>query len=106
MSRYGECACCGRLGELTGRGLVRPCHRRFREAGVLDEWPTEWELVEEDVAMVLATGASHRVTAVRCGTTPRQVLRILARWRLRVVDGDGPVPEVQGPVRAVRGEAA
>lgn len=107
MSRYGECACCGAVGPLSGRGLVRHCQRRYQAADLLDEWPTERELVEEDVRMVLATGVPYRVVAARCGVSERRVLRILARDRLAVVGGTGPAPGVvRGPVRAAQEAAA
>ncbi|MGW5879769.1 helix-turn-helix domain-containing protein [Nocardiopsis terrae] len=76
-------------------------HRRYRVQGTLGDWPTEAELVEEDVRMVLATGAPYTVVAARCGISTRRVNRIVARWRLGVVAGAGPVSgEVLGPVRA------
>ena len=107
MSRYGECACCGREGHLNGRGLLRRCANRHRADGRLEEWPTERELIEEDIRMVLATGVEYAVVAARCGVTPRTVCRVVARWRLAVVPGTGVVPEaVPAPARTVREEAA
>lgn len=105
--RYGECACCGTEGPLTGRGLVPRCEYWYRTTGQLGEWPTDRELVEEDVRMVLATGVEYAVVAARCGITKRTVCRIVARWKLTSVPGTGVVPEVvQGPVQAVREAAA
>lgn len=106
-ARYGECACCGTEGPLTGRGLVRPCERRYRAEGTLGEWPTERELVEEDVRQVLATGVPYPVVAARCGISTRRVCRVVARWKLAVVPGTGPVAGVvPGPVQAVHGQVA
>lgn len=102
-ARYGECACCGQDGTLTGRGLRRSCERRIRAAGELAEWPTGRSLMEADVRMVLATGAPYRVVAARCGVTEQTVVRIVARQRLTSVPGTGVV---LGPVRAVPEEAA
>lgn len=83
-NRRVKCLCCDKIGRHVGRGLIWSCHRRHRDAGTLEEFPTRRELNMEEYLPLHAQGVSARVAAQRIGVASRTIVRLRASLREQV----------------------